>query len=71
MAVPAAAASSSASQIAVGSFADTISASAPCWAAVLMKGTWASGVAVSGPTSSTEAPSSAAASSAPPVEVSK
>ena len=45
---PASRASLSASQIAVGSLAETTSASTPCWAAVLMNGTCASGVPVVG-----------------------
>ena len=69
--VPASRASLSASQIADGSLADTISAPTPCWAAVLMYCTCASGLAVSGPTSSMDAPSSSAAFSAPAVLVSK
>ncbi len=36
---------------ALGSSAEITSAFTPCWAAVLMKETWPSGVAVSGPTS--------------------
>ena len=69
--VPADWASPIASQIASGSLADTMSALAPCWATVLMYDTWASGLAVSGPTSSRLASSSPAASSAPAVLVSK
>src|SRR4051794_27565511 len=48
--VPASRASFSASQIASLSLAETIRAATPCWAAVLMNGTCASGLAVSGPT---------------------
>src|SRR6478735_8608579 len=69
--VPASRASSSASQIASGSLADTTSAFTPCCAAVLMNWTWASGVAVSGPTSSNLPPNSSTAFLPPLLLVSK
>ncbi len=69
--VPASRASLSASQSASGSLAETTSALTPCWAAVLMNGTWASGLAVSGPTSSNVPPNSSTAFSPPASLVSK
>ena len=69
--VPALLASSRASQMAVGSLAETTRLSTPCWAAVLMNGTWASGVAVSGPTISKLPPNSSDALVAPVALASK
>ena len=68
---PASRASFNASQIAVGSLAETTSASTPCWAAVLMNGTCASGDAASGPTSSNSPPNSSTARWPPASLVSK
>ena len=47
--------------MALGSLADTTSALVPCWAAVLMNGTCASGLAWSGPTSLKVPPNSSTA----------
>ena len=68
---PASLASLRASQIAFGSLAETISAATPCWAAVLMNGTCASGLPASGPTSSYVPPNSLMAFSPPASLVSK
>jgi hypothetical protein len=69
--VPALRACSSADPIALGSLAETTSALVPCWAAVLMNGTCASGLAASGPTSLNVPPNSVTASLPPLSLVSK
>ncbi len=69
--VPASRASLSASQMALGSLAETTSALTPCWAAVLMYCTCASGLASCGPTSSNVPPNSSTAFLPPASLVSK
>jgi hypothetical protein len=61
----------SADPIALGSLAETTRALTPCCAAVLMNGTCASGLAVSGPTSLKVPPNFATASLPPLSLVSK
>ncbi len=69
--VPALRASSRASPMAVGSLAETTSAPARCWVAVLMKLTWESGVDSVGPTCDHLVPISFAAFLPPASEASK
>ena len=69
--VPASRASFSASQIALGSLAETTSPLMPCCAAVLMYCTWASGLPSCGPTSANVPPNSSTAFLPPASLVSK
>ena len=69
--VPASRAALMESHRALGSLAEITSALMPCWAAVSMKLTWASGAAASGPTSANVPPNSSTAFLPPASLVSK